>query len=262
MFQSVVRNRSLIYKLTKRDIESRYKGSAMGTVWAVVNPLIMLCVYSFVFSVVFQAKWGALPQGKGVFAVVLFAGLIIFNFLAECIGRGPSVFTGNVNYVKKVVFPLGCLPISAALSALFNFFVSFIILLIAELIVFGHIPLSALLFPVFFLPIFIIGIALLFILSSLGVYLRDISQAVPIIITFLMFLSPIFYPLSAIPEAYRPIMAINPLAFLIENTRELLIMGNVIPLISFVMLYIISVCFFAFAFYVFKKTKKGFADVI
>ncbi|CUW09729.1 Teichoic acid translocation permease protein TagG [Serratia grimesii] len=262
MFQSVIRNRSLIYKLAKRDIEARYKGSAIGTLWAIVNPIIMLCVYSFVFSVVFQAKWGALPGGKGVFAIVLFAGLIIFNFLAECIGRGPSIFLGNVNYVKKVVFPLGCLPISAGLSALFNFMISFIILLVAQLVVFGKVPATALLFPVFFLPIFIIGLALLFLFSSIGVYLRDLSQAVPLIITFLMFLSPIFYPLSAIPVEYRPLMSINPLAFLIENTRELLIMGNMVPVSSFMTLYLSSACLLAFAVYVFKKTKKGFADVI
>ncbi|BEO36806.1 hypothetical protein AAY84_06625 [Serratia marcescens] len=262
MFQSVIKNRVLIYKLAKRDIEARYKGSAIGTLWAIVNPIIMLCVYSFVFSVVFQAKWGALPNGKGVFAIVLFAGLIIFNFLAECIGRGPTIFLSNVNYVKKVVFPLGCLPISAGLSALFNFTISFVILLVAQLAIFGSIPFTALLFPVFFLPVFMIGLALLFLFSSIGVYLRDLSQLVPLIITFLMFLSPIFYPLSAIPAEYRPLMSINPLAFIIENARELLIMGNTPSFASFLVLYISSIFLLAFAVYVFKKTKKGFADVI
>ena len=241
MLKYFLKNKTLILKLAKRDIDSKYKGSFIGGFWAVVNPVIMLCVYSFVFSEVFKAKWGSLEGGKGTFAVVLFAGLIIFNFLAECLSRGPTLFTSNVNYVKKVVFPLGCLPFSIFLSAVFNFFISFIILLI---------------------PLFLIGFSLIVIFSTIGVYFRDIAQAVPIIITFLMFLSPIFYPLSAIPKSFQDVMMYNPLAFLIENTRDVLIFGKNMSIESYSILYISSIIFYIIAMKIFQKSKKGFADVL
>ncbi|EPG2867775.1 ABC transporter permease, partial [Pluralibacter gergoviae] len=168
MVKYFLNNKTLILKLAKRDIDSKYKGSLMGGFWAIVNPVIMLCVYSFVFSEVFKAKWGTLEGGKGTFAVVLFAGLIIFNFLAECLSRGPVLFTSNVNYVKKVVFPLGCLPFSIVLSAIFNFLISFVILIVAELIVFGTLPFTVLYFPLFIVPLFIIGFSLIVIFSTIG----------------------------------------------------------------------------------------------
>ena len=262
MVKYFLKNRALILKLAKRDIESKYKGSFMGGFWAVVNPVIMLCVYSFVFSEVFKAKWGTLAGGKGSFAVVLFAGLIIFNFLAECLSRGPILFTSNVNYVKKVVFPLGCLPFSIALSAIFNFLISFFILIVAELIVFNSLPLTVFYFPIFIIPLFIIGFSLIVIFSTIGVYFRDIAQAIPLIITFLMFLSPIFYPLSAIPKNFQDIMVFNPLAFLIENARDILIFGKPLPFEKYAILYGASFIFLIVALKVFKNAKKGFADVL
>ena len=262
MVKYFLNNKTLILKLAKRDIDSKYKGSLMGGFWAIVNPVIMLCVYSFVFSEVFKAKWGTLEGGKGTFAVVLFAGLIIFNFLAECLSRGPVLFTSNVNYVKKVVFPLGCLPFSIVLSAIFNFLISFVILIVAELIVFGTLPFTVLYFPLFIVPLFIIGFSLIVIFSTIGVFFRDIAQAIPIIITFLMFLSPIFYPLSAIPKSFQDMMVFNPLAFLIENARDILIFGRSIPVEKYAMLYTASFIFLAVAMKIFKSAKKGFADVL
>lgn len=262
MLKYFLKNKTLILKLAKRDIDSKYKGSFIGGFWAVVNPVIMLCVYSFVFSEVFKAKWGSLEGGKGTFAVVLFAGLIIFNFLAECLSRGPTLFTSNVNYVKKVVFPLGCLPFSIFLSAVFNFFISFIILLIAQLIVFNSVPWTILFFPLLLIPLFLIGFSLIVIFSTIGVYFRDIAQAVPIMITFLMFLSPIFYPLSAIPKIFQDVMIYNPLAFLIENTRDVLIFGKNMSIESYSILYISSIIFYIIAMKIFQKAKKGFADVL
>ncbi|HBY0419265.1 ABC transporter permease [Klebsiella sp. 2019SCSN059] len=262
MLKYFLKNRALIFKLAKRDIDSKYKGSLIGGFWAVVNPIIMLCVYSFVFSEVFKAKWGALSGGKGTFAVVLFAGLIIFNFLAECLSRGPVLFTSNVNYVKKVVFPLGCLPFSIFLSAAFNFLISFVILIIAQLIVFNSIPWTIAFFPLFLIPLFIVGFSLILLFSTIGVYFRDITQAVPIIITFLMFLSPIFYPLSAIPKSFQDIMMYNPIAFLIENARDILILGHNMSLQEYAILYIASIILLFFALKIFQKAKKGFADVL
>ncbi|BDO00322.1 MULTISPECIES: ABC transporter permease [Enterobacterales] len=262
MLKYFLKNKTLIFKLAKRDIDSKYKGSVIGGLWAVINPVVMLCVYSFVFSEVFKAKWGALAGGKGTFAVVLFSGLIVFNFLAECLSRGPVIFTSNVNYVKKVVFPLGCLPFSIFLSAAFNFLINFAILLVAQFIVFESIPITIIYFPLFLIPLFVVGFSLITLFSTIGVYFRDIAQAVPIIITFLMFLSPIFYPLSAIPKSFQEVMLYNPLAFLIDNARGILIFGKNMSLQGYAILYFASFLFLIVSMKVFQKAKKEFADVL
>jgi lipopolysaccharide transport system permease protein len=256
------RNRGLVHASAKREVLGRYRGSALGLLWSFFNPLFMLTVYTIVFSEVFKARWSAGSESKTEFALVLFAGLIIFNLFAECISRAPGLILANPNYVKKVVFPLEILPFVGLLSALYHALISLGVWLVAYLILFGIPHATALLFPLIILPfgLFILGLS--WGLASLGVFLRDVSQLIGVIITTLMFLSPIFYPASALPESYRHWLYLNPLTPVIEITRDLLYWGRIPDpvLMSIYWGASASIAWLGFAW--FQKTRKGFADVL
>ena len=262
MAASLWRNRSLIKALAQREVVGRYRGSVMGILWSFFNPVFMLLVYTFVFSVIFKARWSGGSDSKTEFALILFAGLIVFNLFAECFNRAPGLILANVNYVKKVVFPLEILPWVALGSALFHALISLGVWLIAYLILFGVPHITVLLFPLVILPLLLLIMGLTWALASLGVYLRDVSQFIGILTTVLMFLSPIFYPASALPEAYRHLLLLNPLTPVIEQARDVLFWGKV-PDMTILSSYLLMTAFIAWlGFAWFQKTRKGFADVL
>ncbi|HKN03246.1 ABC transporter permease [Pantoea sp. PNT01] len=258
-------NRNLIFQMTKREIVGRYRGSTMGILWSFINPIFMLMVYTFVFSVVFKARWGtagALNESKTDFAVILFVGLIIHSLFAETLSRAPSLILGNVNYVKKVVFPLEILPVVSFLSVLFHSFISMIVLITAFFIFNGYIHWTIIFIPVVVFPLALLTLGLTWFLSSLGVYLRDVGQTITIIMTVMMFLSPVFYPISSLPENLRPLIMLNPLTFIIEQARAVLIWGK-LPDFTGVGIYtVISLLVMWLCYVWFQKTRKGFADVL
>lgn len=262
MAASFWRNRQLIRNLVQREVLGRYKGSVLGIFWSLATPIFMLAVYTFVFSVVFKARWGGGSDSKTEFALLLFAGLIIFNLFSECIGRAPGLILANVNYVKKVVFPLEVLPWVSMGSALFHFAVSLGVWLVAYLVLFGVPHWHIVLLPLVVLPLVLFVMGLSWALASLGVYLRDVGQIIGLVITVLMFLTPIFYPASALPEAYQPLMFFNPLTLPIEMARDMLYWGKV-PQLGTLAIYTAGAGAFAMlGFAWFQKTRKGFADVI
>ena len=226
MFANLWRHRDLIKASAKREVLGRYRGSALGLLWSFFNPLFMLTVYTFVFSEVFKARWSAGSESKTEFALVLFAGLIVFNLFAECINRAPGLILSNTNYVKKVVFPLEILPFVALLSALFHTLISLGVWLIAYTLFFGIPHLTVFYLPLVLLPFCLFLMGLSWALASLGVFLRDVSQFIGLLTTALMFLSPIFYPATALPEDYRRILYLNPLTTVVEQTRDVLFWGK------------------------------------
>jgi lipopolysaccharide transport system permease protein len=262
MFGGIWRNRELITALVEREVLGRYRGSAMGILWSFFNPVFMLTIYTFVFSVVFKARWNEGSDSKTEFALVLFAGLIVYNLVAECVNKSPGLVLANVNYVKKVIFPLEILPVVSLGAALFHAGISLFVWLLAYGIFFGVPHLSVLLTPLVIIPLlfFILGVS--WILAALGVYIRDISQFVGMVMTVLMFLSPIFYPITAIPEKYRFFIELNPISPAIEQIREVLFWGAIPdPKIWLIYLTIsLAIAFLGFAW--FQKTRKGFADVL
>ena len=203
-------HRNLIYNLIKREVIGRYRGSVMGLFWSFFNPVLMLVVYTFVFSVVFKARWAGGTDSRSEFALVLFAGLMVYNLFSECINRSPGLVLGNMNYVKKVVFPLEILPVVAIGSATFHLLISLFVWLIFYLLLFGIPQISVLLLPIVLMPFFLLILGFSWFLASLGVYLRDVSQIVGVLTTALMFLSPIFYPMTALPEEYHIFLQFNP----------------------------------------------------
>ena len=262
MVASLWRNRGLTAALIKREVIGRYRGSALGILWSFFNPVFMLLVYTFVFSVVFKARWNSGSDSKTEFALVLFAGLMVFNLFSECFSRAPALVLANVNYVRKVVFPLEILPWVSLGSSLFHCLISLVVWLIFYSVLFGIPHLTVLLFPLIVLPLVLFTMGLSWFLASLGVYLRDVAQIVGLLVTILMFLSPIFYPVSALPEEYQPFLLLNPLTPVIEQARALLVWGNMPDWQLFAAYLTASLIISWFGFVWFQKTRKGFADVI
>jgi lipopolysaccharide transport system permease protein len=262
MAASFWRNRSLIKALVTREVVGRYRGSVFGILWSFFNPVFMLLVYTFVFSVVFKSRWNTGSDSRTEFALVLFAGLLVFNLFAECVSRAPGLILANVNYVKKVVFPLEILPWVAIGSALFHTLVSLMVWMLAYVILFGIPQPTALLLPLIVLPLVLFIMGLSWALASLGAFIRDVSQFIGIIVMALMFLSPIFYPVTALPEEYRPLLMLNPLTPGVEMMREVLYWGRP-PDWALLSLYTLATALIAWlGFAWFQKTRKGFADVL
>lgn len=261
--KSLWHNRQLIVQMTRREVACRYKGSVMGLAWSFFNPVFMLAVYTFVFSVVFKARWGiGGEESKTQFAVVLFVGMIVHGLLAEVLNRAPGLILGNVNYVKKVVFPLEILPVITMGAALFHSLVSLGVLLIAFALFNGYLHWTAGLAPLVVLPLVILTLGLAWMLASLGVFLRDVGQTIGIITTVMLFLAPVFYPITALPEEVRPWIMANPLTFIIEQAREVLIWGR-LPNWTGLGIYTLMATAVAWAGYAwFQKTRKGYADVL
>jgi len=266
-------NGTLIITFVRREIAGRYRGSMLGIVWSLLTPLFMLAVYTFVFGIVFRARWvgvgaqgesgaGAAEPSTAEFAVILFAGLIMFQLFAEVINRAPALILSNANYVKKVVFPLEILPVVALGSALFHAGISLLVLLAFRLAVVGDVPPTALLVPVVLVPFCLMILGLSWFIAALGVYYRDINQFLGTLVTALMFLSPIFFPLSALPEWLGPWVVLNPLAFPVEATRSLLIFGRLPDVIGLVAYTTVALAIATLGYAWFQKTRKGFADVL
>ena len=262
MGRSLWRNRELIRSLTQREVIGRYRGSMFGILWSFFNPVLMLAVYTFVFSVVFKARWNAGSDSRTEFALVLFAGLMVFNLFAECVNRAPTLILSNVNYVKKVVFPLEILPWVSLGSALFHMLISLAVWLLFYGVFFGVPPVTACWVPMLLLPHVVFTLGLSWFLASLGVYLRDVSQIIGLLTTVLMFLSPIFYPVSSLPEQYRGMLQLNPLTSTIEMVRDGLIWGKAPDWMVYAVSLALAVVVACLGFAWFQKTRKGFADVL
>jgi lipopolysaccharide transport system permease protein len=257
------RNRQLIAQMTRREVAGRYKGSALGLAWSFFNPVFMLAVYTFVFSVVFKARWGVGgEESKTQFALVLFVGMIVHGLFAEVLNRAPGLILSNVNYVKKVVFPLEILPVIAMGAALFHSIISLGVLMAVFALFNGYLRWTVVFTPLVLLPLIILTTGLAWMLASLGVFLRDVGQTIGIITMVMMFLAPVFYPVTALPEEMRPWIMANPITFIIEQAREVLIWGR-LPNWTGLGIYTLVATTVAWAAYAwFQKTRKGFADVL
>lgn len=263
MLTSCWRNRAIVWKMAHREVHGRYKGAAMGLAWSFITPIFMLAVYTFVFAVIFKSRWGAgANDSKTEFAVVLFVGMIVHALFAEVINRAPTLIVANTNFVKRVVFPIEILPIVAMGSALFHGLVSTLVLLAAFMLFNGYLHWTIVLLPVVIFPLLVLTIGLAWIFASLGVFVRDIGQTTVIITTVMMFLAPVFYPISAIPEQFRMAIMMNPLTFIIDQARNVLVFGR-LPNWYGLAIYTVVAALVAWLGYVwFQKTRKGFADVL
>lgn len=263
MIRTIWRHRALIWQMTVRDVVGRYRGSFMGLTWSFFNPLLMLLIYTFVFTTVFHSRWGiGASAGKVDFAIVLFIGMIVYSIFADNINRAPMLVVSNANYVKRVVFPLEVLPVIAMGASIFHCLISLLVWLLAYLLLVGVPHLTALLFPIVILP-FVLGIlGASWFLASIGVFLRDVAQTTGILTTALMFLAPVFYSIDNLPPKFKAVILINPATFIIEQARIVLVWGHAPDWAGLGIYSLISAIVAWLGYWWFQKTRKGFADVL
>jgi len=234
----------------------------MGFLWSLITPILMLAIYTFVFSVIFHARWNGVTDDRITFAINLFAGMIVHGLVSECINRSPTLVLSNVNYVKRVRFPLELLCWVSLGTALFHAVISLSVLCGFLLIAQGYLPGTIIWLPLTWLPLLLGTLGLSWILASLGVFLRDIGQITGTVTTVLLFLSPIFYPATALPEPFRTILYFNPLTFIIEQTRVVLIAGDAPNWFAQALALALGSTIAALGFVWFQKARRGFSDVL
>ena len=253
----------LIFTLAKREVQSKNTNTFLGWAWGVIGPLIQIAMYTFVFAFVFNVRWaGDAHSATAASALKIFLGLTIFNVFAECIGQSTGLVTGKVNFVKKIVFPLEVLPYVTLLTALRNFSINFLLFIACYIVFIGvpH-PTVVLIVPLL-IPMLLFSLGLMWFISSLTVFLRDMRNIVPIALTIAMFMTPIFYPASMLEERYGWILDFNILGWIIEECRRVVFDGAVPSFSHLAIITLLSVVTSSFGYFWFIKTKKGFADVL
>ena len=255
--------RQLIWQISQRNVLELYRGSYLGLLWSLFTPLASLLVYTFVFSVVFQARWDQeMVGGRAEYALVLFAGLIAFNVFGESAVAAPMLIVSQAGYVKRVLFPLEILPLSNLISAAIQSLFPLLILLLGVLFFLGQISATLYLLPLAYLPLLLLSLGVGWFLASLGVFLRDMQHVMRIIVQLLFFLTPIFYPLSIVPPAFQRVLRLNPLTYLVEYFRQVTMFGETPHWGSYLVLTAVSLLVAWLGYLWFMKSKKTFADVV
>ena len=217
MISALTQHRYLLGQLVMRDVLLRYRGAMFGVLWIFLSPLLMLGIFAFVFGQIFQARWPQQPEGLP-FWLMLYTGLIVFNLFSEAVSRSPMAVRSFPSYVKKIIFPVEILPLVPLGAGLVHTAFNLLILTLA-LAWTGHLSAGILLFPILLLPVLLLAVGLAWFLAAWGVFIKDMNQIVPLVVQMTLFLSPVFYPASAVPAMLRPVYDYNPLGAVIEAAR-------------------------------------------
>ncbi len=270
-------HRDLIRQFTHREVVQTYRSTYLGVVWVAAQPLLVLAVYTFVFSVILNVDWrtpGAsqaspggtaedvAPAGHGVYALTLFCGLLLLTLFSESIGRAPSLLADRRNLVRRVVFPIEILPVTILLTKLVYLGVSVLLVLVASLVMTGTISKTAPLFVLVLVPLMATVLGISWILASVGVFVRDVQAIVGVIVRMLFFMTPIFYPITVVPEKWRFVLYLNPLTHLVESARRTLLWGQYPEWSSLAIVWVVSLALMMIGYIWFMRTKPGFADVL
>lgn len=261
-FSALFAYRSLTLELAKRDVLGRYRGASFGLLWSLISPFLMLMVYSVAFGFVMKSRWPQTDSGHAHYSIILFVGLIVHGFFAECLHRSPHLITGNANFVKRVIFPLEILPWPMVMSALFHTFMNFLVFLALHLILDHTMTWMIVLLPVVMLPLVLLTLGVSWLLAALGVYLRDISQITGVLATAMLFLSTAMFPITALPPQYRWLLIMNPLSFIIDQAREVALWGHYPDWVGLGIYTLCALVVLYLGYAAFRLTRRGFADVI
>ncbi len=269
------RHRDLIARLAWRRVQSRYRGSVLGAAWLVVQPAMLLAVYTLVFSLLFEAKWGtsgaevwntsgtrALADDPLAFGLLVYSGVLLLSFFSECVNEAPRLMLDHERFIVQVRFPVEILPWVSLVSSFYLFAAGAAVTLVATVALYGPPPALALALPLVLLPVAFFTLGVCWFLSSLGVYFRDLSQLTVMATTALLFLSPVFYPVSRVPEALRGAYALNPFATLLEGSKSLLFFGHAPDWSALSIVALVSFAVAGLGHAWFMHTKRGFADVV
>lgn len=261
-FDAWRRHRTLLAQMTSRDVLGRYRGASFGLLWSLISPFMMLVIYTLAFGYVLRSRWPGTSGNIADFSMLLFVGLIVHGFFAECLTRAPLLITGNPNLVKKIVFPLDILPWMMVLSAFFHACTNSLVYVVINLLVRQELHATAVLLPLVLLPLGVAMLGLGWILSSLTVYLRDITQITGVVATAMLFVSSAIVPVDSLPAQYQLLFRLNPLTFIIDQAREVAFWGR-LPDFTGLAFYLLAALLFAYVgFAGFQKTRRGFADVL
>jgi len=259
MLRTLLRHRSLVLELARREFSSRYQGSFGGLAWSFAQPLFLLAVYTVAFGVVLQARWG-FTGGTADYALMLFAGLIVFNAFSECLIKAPTLVTANPSFVKKIVFPLEVLPWVMTLTALVHALIGIGAWFVGYTILHGIPQPAAALFPVVLLCFAPLLLGIGWLLAAVGVLVRDIGQFTTMASHALLFLTPIFYSIDAVPPVLQNLLLANPLTFVVEQLRLVLFFGQPPELSAIAVYFLVSALFAWLSLLVFRRLRPGFAD--
>lgn len=259
---ALTEHRSLTMELAKRDVLGRYRGASFGLLWSLISPFLMLMIYTFAFGTVMGGRWPQVEAGDTSFSIILFAALIVHGFFSECLTKAPGLITANPNFVKRVIFPVDILPWPLVLSALFHAGTTLIVFLALRLVMDGQFAWTTVLFPLVMLPLVVLCLAIAWLLSALGVYLRDINQVTPLLSLSMLFLSTAMMPLESVPESYRWVFELNPLSFIIDQARAVLLWQQMPDWAGLGKYLLVALALAYGARYVFAATRRGFADVL
>lgn len=261
-FSSISRHSSLIWELAKRDVQGRYRGASFGLLWSLISPFLLLMIYTFAFGTVMKGRWPQVEAGHTQFAIILFAGLIVHGFFAECFNKSVSLITSNPNFVKRVIFPLEILPWPMVISALFHVAMNLIVFVVLRLVMDGELAWTTILFPLVILPLGVLTMGIAWFTASAGVYFRDLNQITGLVAMAMLFLSSAMMPLESVPESYRWVFQVNPLSFIIDQAREVLLWGRMPDWAGLGVYLLISLGVFYLGYAWFAMTRRGFADVL
>ncbi|MCW0392673.1 MULTISPECIES: ABC transporter permease [Xanthomonas] len=256
------KHRSLAFELTRREVLGKYRGATFGLLWSLISPFLMLLIYTLAFGFIMKSRWPGTTGSTSEFALILFAGLTVHGFFAECFTRSPQLIVGNTAYVKRVVFPLDVLVWSMAFSGLFHLAMNMIVLLVLQAVYGTGVSPTAFLLPVVLVPLVVMTVGVCWLVSALGVYLRDIGQVTGVLATAMLFLSSAIIPLNSVPATYRWVFELNPLTFIIDQVREVVIWGHLPDWVGLGVYLVVSSVFAFVAHALFGKMRGGFADVL
>ena len=257
------RYRDLLRQLILRNIRSRHKGSYLGSIWQVLNPLLMMMLYTFVFGFIFKGSYHSGPEETKLdYGLGIFLSITIYQFLAEILMVSPALMVSHPNYVKKVVFPLDVLPVAVVGTALYHFFLTIVIVVLGIVFLGPGLSVNALWMPVIFFPFFLTALGLAWIFSALGVFFRDINQLTTFLSLALLYASAVFYSSKQIPDVIWQFLKFNPLIHVVELSRRVLLWQQSPDMLSLAYLYGFSILFVWIGYVAFNKMKSAFADVI
>ena len=267
-FGTLWRNRSILWQFTKRYVNVRHKGSYLGVLWLVLTPLLMLALYSFTFGVLLHGRFGVIADETAAdYALGIFLGFMLYGLVADSLGAATNVINENSNLVKKVRFPVEILPASMGLGVSYNFLIS-MGLFIVGFTIFGRPPtLLAFWFPVILLPLLLLSLGFAWLLGALGVYFRDVQNAMSFITTALFYISGIFFSANSAGVGTKARVALevlrwNPIFVAIDLSRDVTLWGVAPKYGDLAYLYAVCLGVFFAGYWTFQRLKAGFADIL
>lgn len=254
--------KALTWTMVKRDFVGRYKGSLLGAVWPLLNPLGHMLLYTFLFGIVLQVRFGGAGTGTSNFALYMMCGFLPYIAMSEAISNATTKILEEPNLVKRVVFPLQILPFVVTISGFMSGIISLAIVVVFAAFQIHTIHPTVLLLPMVVIPHFLFTAGFAWFISALGVFVRDCKHFMALALSAWMYATPIVYPADRLPEEWRWLSWVNPISGMISDYRHLILEGKIPEFVPYVSYSVVAILFCAGGFYFFHKTKDSFADVM